>query len=39
MRERIEEIIEREGFFTVAKSVGYFVATADISSPDPAILS
>lgn len=36
MRERIEEIIEREGSFTVAKSVGYFVATADTSLADPA---
>jgi hypothetical protein len=32
-RERIEEIIEREGSFTVAKSVGYFVATADTPLP------
>jgi hypothetical protein len=39
MRERIEAIIEREGSFTVPKSVGYFVATADPSSPDRAILS
>jgi SAM-dependent methyltransferase len=36
MRERIEAIIEREGSFTVSKSVGYFVATADPLSPDPA---
>jgi hypothetical protein len=37
MRERIEEIIQREGSFTVSKSVGYFVATADASSPDEAM--
>jgi SAM-dependent methyltransferase len=36
MRERIEEIIKREGSFTVPKSVGYFVVTADTSSLDPA---
>jgi SAM-dependent methyltransferase len=35
MRERIDEIIEREGSFTVAKSVGYFVATADASLREP----
>ena len=34
MRERIEEIIQREGSFTVSKSVGYFVATVDRSLPD-----
>jgi hypothetical protein len=33
MRERIEEIIRREGSFTVSKSVGYFVCTADAWSP------
>jgi SAM-dependent methyltransferase len=33
MRDRIEEIIAREGAFTVPKSVGYFVATADPSAP------
>jgi SAM-dependent methyltransferase len=37
MRERIEEIIQRERSFTVSKSVGYFVATADHSSPDQAM--